>query len=110
MAKYYGDPLSRTFVAVADPTRRAIVSLLHEDPRCSVSDLAEHFPLKLPGIMKHLDVLAGAELITRTKVGRVVSVELAAEPLRDARAWLGQYDAFWSGSLDKLTRHLERPR
>ncbi len=110
MAKLYEDPLSRTFGALADPTRRTIVSLLQQHPGCSVSELAEHLPFKLPGVTKHLDVLARAELIDRTKVGRVVSLELTAAPLSEAKDWLAQYDAFWSGSLDKLQRRLERGR
>ena len=109
MAKLYEDPLSRTFGALTDPTRRTIVSLLQQHA-CSVSELAEHLPFKLPGIAKHLDVLARAELIERTKVGRVVSVKLTAAPMKAAKDWLAQYDAFWSGSLDKLQRRLERGR
>ena len=58
----------------------------------------------------HLDVLARAGLIDRTKVGRVVSVKLTAAPLREAKNWLTRYEAFWSGSLDKLQRRLERGR
>jgi hypothetical protein len=73
-----------------------------------VSDLAAELPLKLPGITKHLDVLARAKLIKRKKTGRVVSLELRAAPLRRAGAWLAKYDAFWTGSLDKLQRRLER--
>jgi DNA-binding transcriptional ArsR family regulator len=110
MVKLYEDPLSLTFGALADPTRRTIVSLLQQHPGCSVSEIAEHLPFKLPGVTKHLDAMARAELIDRTKVGRVVSVRLTAAPLREAKDWLAQYDAFWSGSLDKLQRRLERGR
>ena len=108
MAKLYSDPLSHTFGALTDPTRRAILSLLRANPGCSVSDLAGELPLKLPGITKHLDVLARAKLIKRKKIGRVVSLELRPAPLRRASAWLAKYDEFWTGSLDKLQRHLER--
>jgi len=110
MAKLFDDSLSLTFGALADPSRRAIMSLLQQDTSCSVSELAEHVSLQLPGATKHLDVLARAELIDRTKLGRVVSVTLTAAPLREARNWLAQYDAFWTGSLAKLQRHLERGR
>jgi hypothetical protein len=61
-------------------------------------------------VIKHLDVLARADLIERTKVGRVVSVQLTAAPMKKAQDWLARYDAFWSGSLDKLQRRLERGR
>lgn len=110
MAKFYDDSLSLTFGALTDPTRRTIMSLLQQHPSCSVSELAEQLPFKLPGVTKHLDVLARAELIDRTKVGRVVSVKLTAAPLKEAKNWLAQYDAFWAGSLDKLQRRLERGR
>jgi DNA-binding transcriptional ArsR family regulator len=107
MAKVYDDPLSRTFGALSDPTRRAIMSFLQTRPGCSVSELADEVSLKLPGVTKHLDVLARARLIKRKKAGRVVSVELRTAPLRRATAWLAQVDAFWTGSLDKLQRRLE---
>jgi DNA-binding transcriptional ArsR family regulator len=110
MAKLYDDPLSLTFGALSDPTRRTIMSLLQQHASCSVSELADHLPLQLPGVTKHLDVLERADLIDRAKVGRVVSVTLTQAPLRAARDWLAQYDAFWSGSLAKLQRHLERGR
>jgi DNA-binding transcriptional ArsR family regulator len=110
MAKFYDDALSRTFGALQDPTRRTILSLLQQHPGCSVGQLVEQLPYKLPGVTKHLDVLARAGLIDRTKVGRVVSVQLTAAPLRTAKDWLTQYEAFWSGSLDKLQRRLERGR
>jgi DNA-binding transcriptional ArsR family regulator len=108
MAKLYEDPLSLTFGALTDPTRRAILSFLARHPGCSVSELADQVPLKLPGVTKHLDVLERADLIARSKTGRVVSVRLTGAPLRKAKNWLDQYDAFWSGSLDKLQRRLER--
>jgi DNA-binding transcriptional ArsR family regulator len=108
MAKRYADPLSQTFGALADPTRRTILSYLRTHPDCSVSDLTGALPLKLPGITKHLDVLARAKLIERRKAGRVVSLRPRTAPVRRASAWLAKYDAFWTGSLDKLQRRLER--
>ena len=101
--------VSVAFGALTDPTRRTILSLLRTHP-CSVSELAEQLPFTLPGVSKHLDVLERAALIDRTKVGRVVSVTLTAAPLKEATDWLERYDAFWSGSLDKLQRRLERGR
>jgi DNA-binding transcriptional ArsR family regulator len=108
MAKLYADPLSRTFGALTDPTRRAMLAYLETHPGCSVSALADEVSLKLPGVAKHLDVLARAKLIHRKKTGRVVSLTLRTAPLRRAKAWLSHYDAFWTGSLDKLQRRLER--
>jgi DNA-binding transcriptional ArsR family regulator len=108
MAKRQDDPLSRTFGALTDPTRRTILAFLQANPGCSVSDLADRVSLKLPGVTKHLDVLARAQLVSRRKSGRVVALRVRAAPLRRANAWLARYDAFWTGSLDKLQRRLER--
>ena len=107
MAKYQQARLSRTFGALADPTRRAILARLRQEPGASVTQLARDLPVKLPGVMKHLNVLAAAGLIERVKSGRVVAVHLAPGPLREATSWLQHYERFWSGSLDKLTRYLE---
>jgi DNA-binding transcriptional ArsR family regulator len=76
--------LDRTFAALADPTRRAIIAQLGEHPGVSVSDLARPFPMSLPAIMKHLDVLADAGLIKRSKQGRTVTCRLNAEPMEAA--------------------------
>ncbi len=103
-----GEHLSRTFAALTDPTRRAILARLEREPGLSVSDLARPLPVKLPGIMKHLDVLEDAGLIAREKSGRTVSVSLSADPMREAMAWLSRYERFWSGSLDRLTAYAER--
>ena len=67
--------MDRTFSALADPTRRAVLLRLKEEPGLSVSELARPLSLKLPGMMKHLDVLSDAGLITRAKAGRTVSVQ-----------------------------------
>ncbi len=79
-----------------------------DEPRLSVSELARPFSLKLPGMMKHLDVLSDAGLITRTKTGRTVAVTLSAAPMREAMAWLNRYERFWTTSLDGLVAFVER--
>jgi len=84
--------MDRTFSALADPTRRAILLRLEVEPGLSVSELARPFPLKLPGMMKHLDVLSDAGLIMRTKAGRTVSVQLSVGPMQEAMEWLKQYE------------------
>jgi DNA-binding transcriptional ArsR family regulator len=99
--------LDRTFAALVDPTRRAILARLEREDGASVSELARPFAIKLPAVMKHLDVLADAKLITRSKVGRTVTVRLSPEPMRDAMDWLRRYERFWSGSLDRLAAHAE---
>ena len=100
--------LDRVFGALVDPTRRAILAQLERRDSASVSELAEPFAIKLPAVLKHLDVLADAGLITRSKSGRTVTVRLHAQPMQDAMAWLTQYERFWSGSLDRLADYAER--
>jgi len=106
MVKYY-EQLDRTFAALVDPTRRAILARLEHEDGASVSELAKPYAIKLPAVMKHLDVLADAGLITRSKVGRVVRVRLAPEPMREAMDWLRRYERFWSASLDRLAAFAE---
>lgn len=99
----YQERLDRTFAALTDPTRRAILARLEYSDGASISELAEPFAIKLPAVMKHLDVLQSAGLISRKKAGRTVTVRLRAQPMREAEAWLRRYERFWSGSLDRLT-------
>jgi|tagenome__1003787_1003787.scaffolds.fasta_scaffold20953557_2 DNA-binding transcriptional ArsR family regulator len=107
MAKYQASSMDRTFSALADPTRRGVLLRLIDEPGLSVSELARPLSLKLPGMTKHLDVLADAGLITRAKTGRTVSVNLSAEPMREAMGWLSRYERFWSVSLDRLVALVE---
>jgi DNA-binding transcriptional ArsR family regulator len=104
----YQKRLDRTFTALVDPTRRAILAQLERRDSATISELAEPFQIQLPAVMKHLDVLAEAGLITRTKSGRTVTVRLRFQPMREAMAWLSRYERFWTGSLDKLAAHAER--
>jgi DNA-binding transcriptional ArsR family regulator len=104
----YQARLDRTFAALVDPTRRAILAHLERKVSASVSELAEPFSIKLPAVMKHLDVLADAGLISRVKSGRTVTVKLQPRPMREAMAWLARYERFWTGSLDRLVGHAER--
>jgi DNA-binding transcriptional ArsR family regulator len=107
MVNYEAAQLDRTFAALVDPTRRAILARLEAEPGLSVSELARPFAIKLPAVMKHLDVLGTAGLIRRTKRGRTVSVDLQPEPMRAAMEWLSRYERFWSVSLDRLTAFAE---
>jgi DNA-binding transcriptional ArsR family regulator len=108
MAKYQASRMDRTFSALADPTRRAVLLRLKEEPGLSVSELARPFSLKLPGMMKHLDVLSDAGLITRVKTGRTVSVNLSVEPMREAMEWLRRYERLWMVSIDRLIALVEK--
>jgi DNA-binding transcriptional ArsR family regulator len=103
----YCQPLDQTFAALADPTRRAILARLEDQASASVSELARPFAIKLPAVMKHLDVLADAGLVTRSKAGRTVTVRLAPEPIREAMQWLSRYERLWSQSLDWLAAYAE---
>jgi DNA-binding transcriptional ArsR family regulator len=90
------------------PHRRAIPARLEQAESLTISAIAEPFAIKLPAVMKHLDVLGDAGLITREKHGRTVDVRLAPEPLREATEWLRRYERFWSTALDRLTAYAER--
>lgn len=103
----YSERLDQTFAALVDPTRRAILARLERENSASVSELAKPFGIKLPAVMKHLDVLDHAGLITRSKEGRVVTVKLSPKPMKEAMDWLRRYERFWSGSLDRLTAYAE---
>jgi DNA-binding transcriptional ArsR family regulator len=105
---YYSTPtLDRTFAALADPTRRALLAQLSERDSVSVSELAKPFAMSLPAVMKHLDILSDAGLITREKIGRTVSCTLRAEPMQEANDWLNRYQRFWTDRLDRLAAFLE---
>lgn len=99
--------LNRTFEALTDPTRRAILARLEREDSASISELAEPFAIKLPAVMKHLGVLEEAGLITRSKAGRTVTVRLSPEPMKAAMEWLRRYERFWSANLDRLSAYAE---
>lgn len=103
----YQAELDRTFAALSDPTRRAILTRLERENTATVSHLASRFSIKLPAVMKHLGVLDEAGLISRSKSGRTVTVQLRAEPMRKAMSWLQRYERFWSVSLDRLAAYTE---
>jgi DNA-binding transcriptional ArsR family regulator len=97
------DPLSSVFGALADPTRRAILARLAEgNADLTVADLARPFPMTQPAISRHLKVLEGAGLISRTRRATARLSHLEAEPLREASDWLARYRAFWTESHERL--------
>jgi DNA-binding transcriptional ArsR family regulator len=98
--------LDRTFHALSDGTRRAILhELTRGEPR-SAGELGQHFRSAQPTISKHLKVLEGAELIERTVDGRVHWFRLQPKGLREATRWLTRHQAFWEGAVDQLERLL----
>jgi len=107
MVKYGAPRLNRTFAALVDQTRRTMLARLEREDGVSISELAKPFAIKLPAIMKHLDVLEDAGLITRSKQGRTVTVRLRPEPIRGALDWLRRYERFWSTRLDRLAAYSE---
>ncbi|WGS20629.1 MULTISPECIES: metalloregulator ArsR/SmtB family transcription factor [unclassified Bradyrhizobium] len=107
MVKHQDETLDRTFAALSDPTRRALLARLGERETLSVSELAQPFAMSLPAIMKHLDVLSDAGLIAREKTGRTVACRLTARPMEQAMNWLNRYAQFWSDNLDRLAAFVE---
>jgi DNA-binding transcriptional ArsR family regulator len=107
MVKYSEQALDRTFAALADPTRRALLIRLGRRDGISVTELAQPFAMSLPAVIKHLDVLSDAGLIARSKTGRVVACRLTARPMQQAMQWLSRHQRFWSESLDRLATFLE---
>jgi len=110
MVNYQTAALDRTFAALADPTRRALLARLDEEDSVSVSELARPFPVSLPAIMKHLDVLSDAGLIVRTKTGRTVACQLTPAPMEQAMNWLAHYERYWTEQLDRLAAFLEEDK
>ena len=96
-----GDQLNDVFGALADPTRRAILARLTEGD-WTVAELAAPFNVSQPAISRHLKVLEGAGLISRSRRATARLSHLEAEPLRDATAWLSDYRAYWDESYDRL--------
>ena len=99
------DELSLVFHALADPTRRAILSRLHSGPT-TVGELAEPFSISLPAISRHLKVLENAGLIVRGREKQWRPSRMQAEPLDDAMAWMQARKRTWEGRMDRLDAHL----
>ena len=100
------DHLSLTFAALADPTRRSILTRLAEG-EATVNELAEPFPVSLPAISRHLKVLERAGLIARGRSAQLRPSRLQGAALREAAEWLGDYRGFWEETFDRLGEHLE---
>jgi DNA-binding transcriptional ArsR family regulator len=102
------DPLSQTFAALADPTRRAMLARLSEG-EASVTELAEPFlkEMSLPAVTKHLKVLEKAGLVTKTRDAQWRRCKVNGEGMKDATEWLEQYRIFWEESFDRLGDYLK---
>lgn len=102
------DPLSQTFAALSDPTRRAILARLSLG-QTSVTELAQPFlkEMSLPAITKHLKVLESAGLVTRTREAQWRPCQLNGAALKRASDWMDQYRQFWEESFDRLDAYLK---
>lgn len=101
MTKAIEDPLSRTFAALADPTRRAILARLAQGS-ANVGDLAAPFEMSFAAVSKHLRVLEGAGLVARGREAQYRPAMLDARPLLAASAWIEDYQQFWEAGFDAL--------
>jgi len=99
------DPLSATFSALADPTRRAILARLSSG-EASVTELAGPFKMSMPAVSKHLKVLERAGLIARGREAQWRPCRIEAKPLKDVADWVEAYRDFWLNSFDRLDEYL----
>jgi DNA-binding transcriptional ArsR family regulator len=99
------DPLSSTFAALADPTRRAILARLAQGD-ATVGELARPFAMSLPGVSKHLRVLRDAGLVVQGRDAQWRPCRLETDRLREVDAWVAQYRALWEGRFDRLEAYL----
>ncbi len=103
------DPLTATFFALADPTRRAILARLAAG-EASVTELAAPFDMSMPAISKHLKVLQRAGLISRGRRAQWRPCALDAAPLKDVADWVQRYKGFWEETFDRLDQYLRETR
>jgi DNA-binding transcriptional ArsR family regulator len=99
--------LDRTFAALADPTRRAILERLAKG-ETSVNELARPFHMSLPAVSKHLKVLERAGLISRSRRAQVRPARLEPAAMKEASDWLEEYRDLWEGRMDRLDAYLRR--
>jgi DNA-binding transcriptional ArsR family regulator len=103
------DPLSTTFGALADPTRRAILARL-ADGAATVKELSAPFAMSGPAVSKHLRVLERAGLIARGREAQWRPRRLEAAPLKEVAAWAENYRRFWDASYERLDKYLQHPK
>jgi DNA-binding transcriptional ArsR family regulator len=101
------DQLTETFAALADPTRRAILTRLADSGEATVNELAEPFPITVQAVSKHLKVLERAGLITRGRSAQLRPSRLRGARLGEAAEWLEKYRPFWHERLDRLDERLQ---
>jgi DNA-binding transcriptional ArsR family regulator len=99
------DPLSTTFAALADPTRRALLARLSLG-EASINELAAPFEMSLPAVSKHIKVLQKAGLVTKGREAQWRPCRIEGEHLKEAMDWIGQYKQIWEARLDRLDTYL----
>jgi DNA-binding transcriptional ArsR family regulator len=99
------DPLSLVFAALADPTRRAMLTRLRRGP-ATVAEIGAPFDMTGPAVSKHLRVLERAGLVTRARVAQSRPATLQAEPLKNVAEWTEEFREFWEQRYDRLDDHL----
>lgn len=109
MVKLNKDPVTVVFHALADPTRRQILSMVATEEK-RASELAECFDMSFPAVSKHLKVLERAKLVKRDVKGRVHRFTFKEEDMKQAYDWLTDFKQFWSESLDGLDAFLRKPQ
>ena len=106
MVQYSTGPLSSTFAALSDATRRGVLEQLGRAD-ASITDLAETFDMTLTGMRKHVGVLEQAELVTTEKLGRVRTCRLGPRRLEEEAAWMERYRQLWDSRFDELDKVVE---
>ena len=106
MVVQYSEPLDRSFHALGDGTRRAMLSMLAKGGACTASELGDPFDIAQPTASKHIKVLERAGLISREIDGRVHRFYLEEKPMKEAEEWFSRHREFWAASLDSLERYL----
>ena len=104
------DTADAVFSALADPTRRALLPTIAEQPAATATTLAASLPITRQAVVKHLGALADAGLLDRQRSGREVRYRVTPEPLSDAVSWMAAVGAQWDDRLASLTRQLGAPR
>lgn len=103
----YTFALDNIFASLADPTRRDIISRLSFAPELNIGDVAEPYDMSLAAISKHLKILEQAKLISKRRQGKERYVRLSPEAMKQAAAYIGQYEQLWNERLDRLEKILD---
>jgi DNA-binding transcriptional ArsR family regulator len=100
------DPAGAVFGALADPTRRALLATIADNPQITATELASALPISRQAVLKHLAALADAGLLDRERSGREVHYRMTPEPLSDAVSWMAEVGSQWDSRLAGLSRQL----